>query len=427
VRVLFSILLGGCILGLSASVASAQTIQLTTCSASDLAAAVATANTNGQDDTIFLKQNCTYTLASQLEIKPDGGHSLRIFGFGTATVSGGGATIVFEIDQGANLTVRQLTVTQGTTGVDNKGTVNVMYSTVTRNGLGIISGGHATIAHSTVSDNSNNSYGGVANISGSMMIANSVISGNIDGPTVNGTAGGFDNFDSATATIVASTISDNTGGTAGGIENSVSATLRIYASTISSNVAASTNQSALGTGGGIFEDDYNASSTSSVWVTDSTIADNTAVRGGGVYADVPGKVSLHWTTVSGNTASGNGGGNIAGQIGLEATILAGGSSHGGDCWTQSAPYDLGYNLADDGTCGLNLSNHSRNGTASGLDPNGLQDNGGPTKTIALMPGSPAIGFVPTSAKPPIQDQRLKVRPDSDESFTDIGAYEAQDG
>jgi hypothetical protein len=76
-------------------------------------------------------------------------------------------------------------------------------------------------------------------------------------------------------------------------------------------------------------------------------------------------------------------------------------------------------------------------------PVGLQDNGGPTKTLALAPDSPAIDQIPLAAchvTVPIKnylgtpiarytittDQRGMQRPDDDESACDIGAYENQD-
>ncbi|HEY1918443.1 MAG TPA: choice-of-anchor Q domain-containing protein [Streptosporangiaceae bacterium] len=52
----------------------------------------------------------------------------------------------------------------------------------------------------------------------------------------------------------------------------------------------------------------------------------------------------------------------------------------------------------------------------------LADNGGPTKTIALLPGSPAIG---TGGKCPATDQRGDPR--SRKTGCDIGAFQVQAG
>lgn len=55
-----------------------------------------------------------------------------------------------------------------------------------------------------------------------------------------------------------------------------------------------------------------------------------------------------------------------------------------------------------------------------LDPAGLQDNGGPTKTIALQPGSPGIDAAVLLNCPPT-DQRGVARPYG--AGCDIGAFE----
>jgi hypothetical protein len=52
----------------------------------------------------------------------------------------------------------------------------------------------------------------------------------------------------------------------------------------------------------------------------------------------------------------------------------------------------------------------------------LQNNGGPTQTMALLPGSPAIGQADNPFAPKT-DQRGKVRLDRHGEPTDIGAFE----
>jgi len=62
-----------------------------------------------------------------------------------------------------------------------------------------------------------------------------------------------------------------------------------------------------------------------------------------------------------------------------------------------------------------------------LDPNGLQNNGGPTQTVAVLADSPAInaGDQAVCAADPVndRDQRGFVRPGDDFPNCTIGAYE----
>ena len=78
---------------------------------------------------------------------------------------------------------------------------------------------------------------------------------------------------------------------------------------------------------------------------------------------------------------------------------------------------LGHNLDSDGSCEL-----SGTGDLSSTDPllGPLQDNGGPTFTHALLPGSPAIDAADDTAAP-ATDQRGIRRPQG--RAGDIGAYE----
>ena len=124
------------------------------------------------------------------------------------------------------------------------------------------------------------------------------------------------------------------------------------------------------------------------------------------------------------------------------TIVAGNTVNGSlqNCYGP-APNDGGYNLTDDTTCGFSTANHDIIETttaAVGLDPTGLQNSGGPTQTIALLPTSPAIDRIPLGTSFTANattfdlcpangtDQRGYPRPDQNEAYCDIGAYEYQD-
>jgi hypothetical protein len=88
----------------------------------------------------------------------------------------------------------------------------------------------------------------------------------------------------------------------------------------------------------------------------------------------------------------------------------------------------GYNLSSDGTC-----NFSTSGDRNNTDPmlGTLQYNGGPTATMALPSGSPAIdagnplGCKDSQGHLLTTDQRGMPRPDSKEKVCDMGAYESQ--
>jgi hypothetical protein len=78
---------------------------------------------------------------------------------------------------------------------------------------------------------------------------------------------------------------------------------------------------------------------------------------------------------------------------------------------------LGHNLSSDSTCAF-TNVGSLNNTDPVLGP--LADNGGPTLTMALLPGSPAIDSGDTAAAPPT-DQRGFLCPAG--AAADIGAFE----
>src|ERR1019366_183504 len=110
------------------------------------------------------------------------------------------------------------------------------------------------------------------------------------------------------------------------------------------------------------------------------------------------------------------------------SILA--HSSGGNC---SGPVtDGGYNISDEDTCGFAGTNVTTGQTIGDnvnplLASNGLQNNGGPTQTIALEPNSPAIAAIPIAHQCPATDQRGDPRPNPEGPATacDIGAFEYQ--
>ncbi|MFN8538481.1 MAG: choice-of-anchor Q domain-containing protein [Thermomicrobiales bacterium] len=213
-----------------------------------------------------------------------------------------------------------------------------------------------------------------------------------------------------TSTVTDVVLSGNQATYGGGIAAESSAILRVERSLLTGNSA---------TYGGAVFSNLAATSSSGMTVISSTIVGNEAYLGGG--AATIGRVTLLNSTVSGNGA--DFGGNVYNgrETRLQNTLVAN-SARGGNC---ANPFtDLGYNLADDGSCSLNSANNSLSNTPAGLDPAGLRDNGGPTKTIALLPGSAALNRIPTSgAECPTTDQRGIARPQG--AACDIGAFESR--
>ena len=148
--------------------------------------------------------------------------------------------------------------------------------------------------------------------------------------------------------------------------------------------------------------------TGQLIVTNSTLSGNTG-------AGITNRHEL--TLVNATIASNSGAGvnNEAGAVTVTNTIIA--NNLFGDCRSESLA-SLGHNVDSDGTCGF-----SGPGDRSGVDPRlgRLADNGGPTRTHALLPDSPAIDAGDDS-KAPATDQRGAVRPQG--SAVDIGSYEA---
>jgi len=242
--------------------------------------------------------------------------------------------------------------------------------------------------------------GGMWIASDSLHIINSVISNNTASGTasfIRGSGGGIasrGNF-----VIENSTIADNLAGSGGGgIFNDDQA--RIIGCTISGNEA-------VATGGGVLT---RGPSRFTVLVN-STIFGNSADSGGGIY-NFHSVVTLIFATISGNSANVGGGiifiNRTFAEMSAHSSIIAG---------------NLGSNLEGTLTSGdFNIID---------MDPKlgMLQDNGGPTFTMALLAGSPAIDAGDSTATDTI-DQRGYARSvdgGSGTSRADAGAFEYGSG
>ena len=279
-----------------------------------------------------------------------------------------------------------------------------------------------TVENSTISDNKGNGYyvhaGGIGNL-GSLTITNSTISGNRAFGSSSNYGGGVENY--GTMTIQNSTISGNKAGAkggyggggpvlanyggGGGIANFGLAT--IENSTISGNKANGT----FSRGGGILNGGY-ASDSAPLTITNSTISGNAAGAkygygfGGGIQNTAA--LTLHRSLISGNKAGTGPEVNNRGLAAADDFNLFGlkgmpgvlGFAPGSTDIVPGPTVGLGQILAD------------------------LKNNGGPTKTHALKPASPAVNAVPSSDPACTgTDQRGVARPQG--SDCDIGAFELQ--
>ena len=148
--------------------------------------------------------------------------------------------------------------------------------------------------------------------------------------------------------------------------------------------------------------------SSSVGTPDGT-PDGAAVAGYGT-------VNIRSSTLSANRVGILG----AGPFTLSNTILA---NTDRNCQANVSVTSLDHNISNDTTCAtyLTAANDFPPGTDPGLD-GGLEDNGGPTKTIALAMSSVAVDAIPPADCHVAFDQRAVPRPQG--TNCDIGAFEA---
>jgi HYR domain len=102
-------------------------------------------------------------------------------------------------------------------------------------------------------------------------------------------------------------------------------------------------------------------------------------------------------------------------VNISGSIVA--NNSGGDCSKSGTFNDQGYNLDSESSCFTSSTSLHTNPQLSGL-----AKNGGPTQTMALQQGSPAIDQIPATNCPQT-DQRGVSRPGDGESACDMGAYE----
>jgi predicted outer membrane repeat protein len=323
----------------------------------------------------------------------------------TTIIDGTNTANVFTVGAGISLTLSNLTIKRGVGysgggGVDNSGTLTVsnsnFYVNTALSGGAILNTGTATISKTTFIGNSPYFFGHSAS------------------------CGAIDNR--GAMTITASTLDTNYANnnvTSGGaICNG--ATLTVTSSTLSNNQSSGNNG---GYGGAIFN--YAGTLT----VTNSTFSGNSATTGGGAIYSQGGTVQISNSTFGNNPENIGGGGalNNAGSSVLIQNSIIANTANGGNC--AGTITSDGYNLSSDGTCSFSSAGDLNNQNPK-LGP--LHKNGGPTQTLALPSGSPALdagnpaGCRDFSGNLLKTDQRGMPRPGKGETTgCDMGAYESQ--
>ncbi|MBK8902909.1 MAG: CSLREA domain-containing protein [Anaerolineaceae bacterium] len=346
--------------------------------------------------------NCSAGSGADVITLPPGTYTLSLAGAGenaaqtgdldltaNVTINGGGINNsiidgadldrIFEVHGGAQVTVNDLTIRNGSastgggvyvTGVLTLSDSRVTASTATGSGGGIFASGIVTVTHSRIDGNQASGGGGIFVGFSPTTVINSEISGN----TVTGGGGGISS--SGSLNVVNSTFSSNSaGGSGGGLYTVESNNNHLYNVTISGNTADSDGNDS-GDGGGAF-------------LLGGTTAVNTLI-----------------------------GGNIDSSPGQQHP----------DC--SGTVTSEGYNLITNVTgCTIN---GNTTGNLTGVDAilGPLQNNGGATLTQALLAGSPAInagnpgGCRDHTSALLGTDQRGFSRPANGSPLCDIGAYEA---
>jgi CSLREA domain-containing protein len=376
----------------------------------DLASNGCTTPGSGADTIQFQLPNpSTITLNSPLD-QITGDVNIQGPGASQLRVSGSSNYQIFSIAAGTTVSISGLTITAGSivltgcpetaategSGIHSDGTLTLDRV--------VVSGNNITATHSSSINHACAFGAGIFNgVNGTLTLARSTVSGNHADATEAGAgdfaqAAGGGIFNIGTLTIDQSTVNDNT---------------------VLDHVSAGATATALGAG----------IRTRSAMVINSTITNNGEFtpggQGGGIFADGAISVALRNDTISQNVASTSAGdgGNLyidGANVTVTAknTIIAEALSSGSCGLTL--PTSLGNNLSFVSSDDIHPCFTPGNGNVFGdpvLGP--LQDNGGPTKTEAIGPGSAALdagsGCEPT-------DQRGLFRSGA-AGPCDIGAFE----
>ena len=365
----------------------------------------ANSNTDGSeiefDSSVFSSQQ-TITLGATLVLSETTGPELIDGpGAGLVTVSGSGRVQVFHVDEsGVMASLTGLTITGGSTKYMGGG----LY----------ILAGSAVLTDCIITGNSADGGGGIYNRYGNLTVTGCTISSNSAGYF-----GGGGVKNNGTATLSDCILSGNTnnegaiGG--GGLLAGLGSTTTLTNCTISGNTAQG--------GGGV---DSNGATS----LTNCTVAANfSASNGGGLYRS-SGTTTLSDCTISSNSAGtfGGGIGGAGGTVVIGNTIVA--ENTAGSYWpdAQGTFASAGHNLIGEtgGSSGWVASDLT--GTIAeplNAEVAPLGNYGGPTQTMPLLYGSPAIDAGNNNLVPVGITTDQRGEPRFVNGTVDIGAYELQ--
>ena len=315
---------------------------------------------------------------------------------GSSTISGNLVTVDssnISLNSGTGISGKQITVESSTVtenagnGINGRGVVSVSFSTISANGRDGVSGGTVAVISSTISDNR---------------------------------ASGI--FAYREIAVHSSTISSNENSGIIMPSNRTEGIVEVFSSTISGNIGEA--------GGGIHTPGV-------VRVHSSTISGNSATTAGAIRAE---DVTVQFSTVTGNSAT-----SVDGILGRRGEIFHSIVANGGDdadvrFTAARNPMSLRYSiignnrgtdLLESPTGVSDADGNQIGGLVHGIiDPRlgPLMDNGGPTFTHALLPGSPAINMgdaaaVANSGDVPQFDQRDAPHSRIVDGRIDMGAFE----
>jgi CSLREA domain-containing protein len=407
--------------------------------------AVLAANARDGSDRILLPQRKTYNLAiantlpvgedEAAEGDLDIGDPLRVShpGKGRAKVDANGIDRVFDLLDGGSTTFKRIVIRGGNDPDAGDG-----------GGGGIqVDQADLVLRRSSVSQNhADGSYGGGIELNGDENADFTMVRSALSGNSSVSDSGALEAGNGPIVIERSKVIGNTSGGTAGGLYLDMNETSRIVNSTISGN----RGNSAGGLG-----------AYGPLTIENSTIANNRALTGGAGGVDIDDSDStfvLRNSTFAGNSAENNGGGLVIGgviQVQANAlTIVRNSSEDGGGVFNDTSdPVEfentlIGLNQADGvgedcanggaagyefDSLGHNLLSELDTDSCEGFDATGdfvnsnpklgkLKNNGGPTQTVALKKGSPAINKADKQSAPN-KDQRGVKRGKK----PDIGAYE----